>query len=192
MSSTVQGGQWLVVVSGWTGAGKSTVADAVANELGATVASFDWVMSALRCHEDVWSAVEEPVELLRRIGWDVLSRIAEQQLRGGRSCILDLVAREQPRQEWAALADRYGASFAVIECVCSDLEVHRNRVNGRRREIPGWYELNWERVERGRQLYQPLREPKVVIDAIDPLEHNLGVVMHHLRTERDRSRGVDA
>lgn len=192
MSSTVQGGQWLVVVSGWTGAGKSTVADAVANELGATVASFDWVMSALRCHEDVWSAVEEPVELLRRIGWDVLSRIAEQQLRGGRSCILDLVAREQPRQEWAALADRYGASFAVIECVCSDLEVHRNRVNGRRREIPGWCELNWERVERGRQLYQPLREPKVVIDAIDPLEHNLGVVMHHLRTERDRSRGVDA
>jgi predicted kinase len=188
VSSTVQGGQWLVVVTGWTGAGKSTIADAMANELRATVASFDWVMSALRCHEDVWSAVEEPVELQRRIGWDLLSRIVEQQLRGGRSCILDLVAREQPRQEWAALADRYSASFAVVECVCSDVEVHRRRVDGRRREIPGWYELKWEWVERGRQLYEPLSEPKVVIDAIEPLEHNLGVVMHHLSTERVHAR----
>jgi hypothetical protein len=86
------------------------------------------------------------------------------------------------------LADRYSASFAVVECVCSDVEVHRRRVDGRRREIPGWYELKWEWVERGRQLYEPLSEPKVVIDAIEPLEHNLGVVMHHLSTERVHAR----
>lgn len=190
--SSAMGGQWLVVVTGWTGSGKSTIADALANRVGATVASFDWVMSALRCHEDVWCAVEAPVERQRRIGWDLLSRIAEQQLLGGRSCVLDLVAREQPRQEWAALADRYRASFAVVECICSDIDVHRSRIDGRRREIPGWYELTWEWVERGRQLYEPLREPKVVIDAIEPLEHNLGVVVHHLTAERVPSPGVDA
>jgi predicted kinase len=184
MSLTVEGGGWLVVVTGWTAAGKSTMADALARELGATVASFDWVMSALRSHADVWSVVEEPVELQRRVGWDLLSRVAEQQLRSGRSCILDLVAREEPRREWAVLADRYRASFGVIECVCSDVNVHRSRVEGRRREIPGWYELRWDWVERGRQLYEPLRDPKVVIDAVDPLENNLGVVMGHLRAER--------
>ena len=32
-------GQWLVVVSGWTAAGKSTMADHLAGELAATVAS---------------------------------------------------------------------------------------------------------------------------------------------------------
>ena len=184
VSSTVHGAPWLVVVTGWTGAGKSTLADALASELGATVASFDWVMSALRSHEDVWSVVEDPVERQRRIGWDLLARVAEQQLRSGRSCILDLVAREQPRQEWTALAGRYGASFAVVECVCADVDVHRSRVDGRRRGIPGWYELTWERVERGRRRYEPLSEPKVVIDAVESLEHNLAVVMHHLTTER--------
>ena len=188
MSSTVQRGQWLVVVTGSTGAGKSTIADALAGELGATVASFDWVMSALRSHEDVWSVVEEPVELQRRVGWDLLSRVAEQQLRSSRNCILDLVAREQPRQEWAQLADKYGAFFAVVECVCSDVEVHRSRVDGRRREIPGWYELKWEWVKRGRQLYEPLNEPKVVIDAIEPLRHNLGVVMDHLTGEQSHAQ----
>ena len=170
----------LIVVTGWTGAGKSTIADLLAAEVGATVASFDWLMSALRSHDDVWSAVELPVEHQRRVGWDLLARVAEQQLRGGRSCIVDLVAREQPREELEALAAGCGAVFAVVECVCSDVDVHRGRVEGRRRDIPGWYELDWGRVERGRLLYQPLREPKVVIDAVDPPDQNLARVMGHL------------
>ena len=180
MSSPGSGGPWLVVVTGWTGAGKSTLAEALAGEIGATVASFDWLMSALRGHDGVWAAVEETVELQRRVGWDLLSRVAEQQLRGGRSCVLDLVAREEPRREWAALAERHGAGFAVVECVCSDAAVHRGRVEGRRRGIPGWYELTWEAVERGRRRYEPLAGPKVVVDAIDPLAHNLEVVLRHL------------
>jgi len=180
MAVTAPTDRWLIVVSGWTGAGKSTIADALATELGATVASFDWLMSALRSHDDVWSIVEQPVELQRRVGWDLLSRVAEQQLRGGRSCILDLVAREQARREWEALAAAYGASFAVVECLCSDVDVHRDRVEGREREIPGWYELDWERVARGREGYQPLAEPKVVIDAVHPLSDNLRAILDHL------------
>lgn len=174
-------GPWLIVVTGWTGAGKSTMADLLATEIGATVASFDWLMSALRSHDDVWSVVDRPVEHQRRVGWDLLSRVAEQQLRGGRSCIVDLVAREEPRRELSALACRYGAACAVVECVCSDVDVHRSRVEGRRRDIPGWYELTWDRVERGRSVYEPLREPKVVIDAVRPPEENLAQVMRHLR-----------
>ncbi len=171
---------WLIVVTGWTGAGKSTMADLLAAGIRATVASFDWLMSALRSHDDVWAAVEQPVEHQRRVGWDLLSRAAEQQLRGDRSCIVDLVAREEPRRELDALARRYEAGFAVVECVCTDVAVHRRRVEGRRRDIPGWYELTWDRVERGRRLYQPLRAPKVVIDAVDPPEENLARVMRHL------------
>lgn len=132
---------------------------------------------------DVWSAIEEPVERQRRIGWDLLSRVAEQQqLRAGRSCVVDLVAREQVRQEWVALAVRHGSSFAVIECVCIDIDIdiHRHRVQGRRRGIPGWYELSWEHVERRRQRYEPLSEPKVIIDAVNPPEQNLDLVKRHL------------
>lgn len=185
---------WLVVVTGWTGAGKSTMADLLANELNATVASFDWLMSALRSHDHVWAAVEQPVEFQRRIGWDLLSRVAEQQLRSGRSCILDLVARDEPLGEWRELARRYGASMAVVECICSDVAVHRSRVEGRERGIPGWYELAWEQVERGRRLYQPVGGvqvidnvidrvfDKVIIDAVEPAAANLDIVLRHLQS----------
>jgi hypothetical protein len=174
--------QWLVVVSGWTGAGKSTMADLIAADLGATVASFDWVMSGLRALPEVWAHVEAPVERQRRVGWNLLSRIAEQQLRRGSSCVLDLMARDEPCDEWRELATTYGASFAVVECTCSDIDLHRSRIEGRQRRIPGWYELEWERVARGREGYPPLAGPKVTIDAIDPVEHNLAQVRAHLST----------
>jgi predicted kinase len=63
------GAPWLVVVTGWTGAGKSTIADLIAGEAGATVASFDWVMSGLRAIPAVWTAVDgvgENLALVRR------------------------------------------------------------------------------------------------------------------------------
>jgi len=170
----------LVLVTGSTSAGKSTIADALAAELGATVASFDWLMSGLRVFPDVWAGVELPVERQRAIGWSLLSRVAEQQLRRGSSVVLDLVAREEPRREWEHLAAEYGADFRVIECVCSDPVVLRARVEGRDRSIPGWYELSWADVERSRANYQPLAAPKVVIDAVAPVDENLARVREHL------------
>lgn len=175
--------QHLIVVTGWTGAGKSTLAEAVAAQLNATVTSLDWVMSGLRALPEVWEAVELPPELQRRVGWNLLARSAEQQLRRGSSCVLDLVARQEIRLEWEELAARYGARFRVIECMCSDEEVHRTRVEGRDRGIPGWYELEWERVQRGRELYTPLHEPKIVIDAINPLDTNVASAMAWIQND---------
>jgi predicted kinase len=171
----------LVVVSGWTGAGKSTIADALAAELPATVASFDWLMSGLRVFSDVWATVEEPVEHQREVGWSLLSRVAEQQLRRGSSVVLDLVARDVIVAEWAVLAARFGARLSVIECFCTDADIHRSRIEGRSRDIPGWYELTWERVERGRNLYPALSADKLVIDAINPLAHNVAEALAYVR-----------
>lgn len=75
---------------------------------------------------------------------------------------------------------RLGASFAVVECVCSDAAVHQTRIEGRRRDIPGWYELTWEGAARGRDAYRPLDQPKVVVDAIDSLDANLDLVRRAL------------
>ena len=168
--------QSLVLVSGWTGAGKSTIAEMVARELKATICSFDWLMSALRVFPDIWPVVESPPGLQRRVGWELLARTAEQQLRRGGSCVLDLVAREEMRVECDVLAERYNARFGVIECVCTDEHVHRSRIEGRRRGIPGWYELDWEHVAAGRSRYQPLADPKLVVDAVIPLDANLQLV----------------
>jgi predicted kinase len=170
----------LVLVGGWTGAGKSTMANAIGDDLGCAVGSFDWLMSALRAVPEVWEAVELPVERQRAVGWALLGRLAEHELRRGRDVVLDLVAREEPRRTWAALADRYGAGFSVVECVCSDPRVHRERVEARTRDIPGWYELTWPQVARGRDRYRPLRDPKLVIDSVNPVASNIALVRDYV------------
>ena len=144
-------------------------------------------MSGLRAIPEVWADIELPVDRQRRVGWNLLSRIAEQQLRSGRSCVLDLVAHERPRVEWEVLAERYGARFGVVECFCSDEQVHRSRIEGRQRGIPEWYELDWAHVARGRKRYVPLAEPKVVLDAVDDPVENLALVRRNL-LERQPSR----
>lgn len=82
------------------------------------------------------------------------------------------------------LAERYGATFGVVECVCPDIAVHRSRLEGRRRDIPGWYELDRDRVVQGRQAYEPLRGPKVVIDVADRLDDNVSLALAHLAEMR--------
>lgn len=164
----------LMVVSGWTAAGKSTIAGAIVEETGATVASFDWLMSALRSEPAVWRSVEAPSERQRSMGRTLLARVAEQQLRVERSCVLDLVADQAYIDDMSGLAHRYGAAFFVIECICSDVGLHRQRTEGRRREIPGWYELSWPEVLKVRERYVALDGRKLVIDTVQPISTSLG------------------
>ena len=61
---------------------------------------------------------------------------------------------------------------------CRDATVHRSRVEGRRRGIPGWYELDWERVQRARDAWVPVADPDLVLDVGARVPQNLD----HLRS----------
>jgi hypothetical protein len=92
-----------------------------------------------------------------------------------------VVVREEPRQEWMELATRYGATFCVVECICSDTRALRARVDGRSRSIPGWYELTWADVQRSHANYVPLDEPKLVVVAVLPASDNVARALDYVR-----------
>ena len=108
-----------------------------------------------------------------QVAEDLLTTLAGEQLRRGQSAILDTVARtEQSRETWRALALEHGAPFVLIECVCSDVELHRRRIEGRDRKIPGWYEVTWEEVERVRDRWEPWPDDRLVLDSVNSLDDN--------------------
>jgi hypothetical protein len=168
----------LIVFTGLPGTGKSSIAEAVARELGIPVFAKDWLEAALiRCEL-------QPTEgglPLGSAAYELLTTLAERQLQLGQSVTLDSVASTLSiRVEWRNLAQAYQAEWRVIECVCSDEAAQRDRMEVRQRHIPGWHELDWSEVERVKAYYAPWDEERLILDAVHPLADNIAAALQYL------------
>lgn len=171
----------LVVLTGLPGTGKSAVADALGAALPAGVFARDRIEAGL------WAG---GLSAELGSGWaayDVMTALAADQLAVGQPVILDSVATtETIRLAWRRVAAQHAARLRVIECVCSDERVHRSRLEQRRRDIPGWYELTWDDVEDARARYEPWSRERgskghLVLDAVNPLAANVAAALAFTR-----------
>lgn len=161
----------LIVFSGLPGTGKSTLAEFLGRDLGIPVFAKDWLEATLLRSGLKPAADGKP---LGSVGYELLTVLAERQLMLGQSVILDSVASTQTiRNTWHELAVQYQAGWRVIECICSDEELHRLRLKDRTRNIAGWHELAWSEVERVKQYYLPWEAERLIVDMADTLEENL-------------------
>ena len=167
----------LVVMAGLPGAGKSTIAEIVGARLGATVVSVDPIESAiLRAGIDA----DQPTGLAAYL---VAEQIAEKELESGRTVIVDAVnAAEAARLQWRDLAERTEVRLRVIEVVCSDEGLHRERLEKRERRLPHLDETTWRAVEQSLEGYAAWTGPssalpRVTIDSVGSLGSNVDAAL---------------
>jgi predicted kinase len=93
--------------------------ETVGCELGIPIFAKDWLEATLhRCN---FYRDDEIALSPGYISYELLTTLAQRQLRLGQSVILDSVAgTESIRAQWRSLATQYGAHWCVIECICSD------------------------------------------------------------------------
>jgi predicted kinase len=160
----------LIIFSGLSGTGKSTLAEAVAKVLGIPVFAKDWLEATL-----LRSGIR-PTHKDKSLGfasYELLTVLAERQLILGQSVILDSVAATKTiRSAWYQLAEQHHASCRIIECICSDESFHRSQLKQRQRNIPGWHELEWSEVERVKQYYSPWEGEHLVLDMTHSFDEN--------------------
>jgi predicted kinase len=162
----------LIVFSGLPATGKSSIAEAVARELGIPMFAKDRLAATLKRLGIGYG--ESGSSMLGQAGYELLATLAQQQLRLGQSAILDSVLSwGSTRRRWRKIATDHDAEWYVIECICSDKVLHRTLLAGRRYNIPGWQELAWTEVERVNAYYKPWDEDHLVLDAVDPLADNV-------------------
>lgn len=160
----------LVLVTGLQGTGKSTVADALAEALGAPVFAWDWFMGALTPFDAVQATLRSlDGPTYRAIGWALMLQAARAQLRRGLPVVLDGLARDDEIGATRSVARDFGIESHVILTTCADARVQRARIEGRSRGIPGWHELRWEDVERTRASWTRPSDVDVELDTMLPV-----------------------
>jgi predicted kinase len=163
----------LVLVTGPPGTGKSTLAEAAAAAVGGPVLAWDWAMAGLTGFDDLQKALAGLDRLdYRRVGWSILWNLAVAQLRAGRGAVLDGCARAPEVEETRRLAAAEGAEAVTVLTSCRDRDTHRDRIVGRVRAIPGWYELAWDHVSGFLDRWEP-PDADLALDATDPLHENV-------------------
>lgn len=109
----------------------------------------------------------------RRVGWSVLWNLATAQLRANRSVVLDGVARDVEVAGTREVARASDAGAVVVVTSCSEVGLHRQRIEGRTRDIPGWHELDWDHVDGFLARWQPPATVDLELDAAAPFEDNV-------------------
>lgn len=164
----------LVVFGGLPGVGKTTVARAVAEGLGAAFVRVDEVEAAM------WRAGIDRSQPTGLAAYVVAERIAESCLWAGVAVVVDAVNPvEEARRAWRDLAQRVpGAALAFVELVCSDMDEHRRRVEARDSDLDGLAMPTWEQVEA--REYEPWTDERLVLDTAEASDDPIGAVERYV------------
>lgn len=153
------------------------MAEAAATELGAAVLAWDWVMAGLTPFAPVQEALASmDRQAYAHVGWSMLCNLAVAQVRNGRSVVLDGVARDHQIRTVRALARDHAARCVVVLTRCADADLHRSRIEGRTRAIPGWHELAWADVRRSRGGWSDPLDVDLVLEGEAPVDTNRAAV----------------
>lgn len=146
----------IILVCGLPGTGKSTLAEFIAEKLHLPLFSKDTLEASLVEHGVL------NTDQLNGVGYTLLKNLVSEHLNRQTHVVLDFIGdKNRVNRFWPDLESN---EILSIECVCSDREEHRKRIETRDRNIKGWYELEWSDVELAKNRYQPLMDNNYVVD----------------------------
>ena len=127
----------LIVFGGLPGTGKTTVSRELTRRLAATHLRIDAIEQTLRAAGHT----------VGTMGYAIANALAAENLELGRIVIADCVNPVlASRIGWRQTAFQRSARIAEIEVVCSDLALHRRRVESRTSDINGLKLPTWEEI----------------------------------------------
>lgn len=178
----------LIVMAGLVGSGKTTLANALAQRLGAVHISSDVTRKRLAGIGENEHRYDEPATGLyspefNRRTYDALFSQAKDMLKDGVAVILDAAfLRQAEREQAARIAREFSADYLVAECRLSP-ELTQKRLLQRLNEVSA-SDGRWEIYQKQLDWFEAVKEvpPEqyILIDTSLPLAQNIGQVLNRI------------
>ena len=127
---------WLIAMKGYPGCGKSTLSRALSEHRG-------W---PLIDKDDVKDLLDGHAQAAGPLAYAIMFHIARRQLLQGLNVICDSPLTGSISYERAQrVVLETHASLAILECICSDESLWKQRINDRKtRQLPAHHQTDWD------------------------------------------------
>jgi predicted kinase len=160
----------LIIMRGYPGTGKSTIARAIARALHAPLIDRDIIR---QMGVDILGDLPE----IGRFSYELLFALTREQLSLGLSAVVDTPLTYRRTYEQAReLAQAFGIPMLVVHCQCPP-EVQRRRLEGRKGKVSEFQITSWEEWEQWKPRFEEFDDGGCVIDTSNPLDDSLAKVM---------------
>ena len=162
----------LIILTGLPATGKTTIARALARQIGAVHLRIDTIERTL-----LNAGHQGPMD---DKGYRIAFALAEDNLRLGQTVIADSVNPIQlTRDAWRDVAKRAGVRALDVGIACSDAASHRHRAEARGSDIAGHRLPTWNEIEA--REFEPMSHAALVIDtAHTTLDDAVAQIRAHL------------
>jgi len=154
---------YLMIMTGLTGAGKTSVAEPLSRELNAALFQSDWIrkeLAGIPLEEHRFESFDQGIyspEFTRR-NYQTLMQKAEETLKKEQSVILDATfLKRDDRMRACRIAEQIGVPFFIIEVTCPEQEVER-RLSLRLQQAGVPSDGRWDIYQAQKQIAEPVTE----------------------------------
>jgi predicted kinase len=170
----------LIMFAGTRGTGKTSLARAVARELRAVYLDKDTIRDCVIAQTEK-QKLEQAPQLAEALSYELLVDLARDNLSLGLSVVLDSPAGYQAfRERVKGLARSARVELRLIECICTDERLLRQRVEGHGQDAPAYRTRDWATYQHELAQFERLTERRLVVDTAESLALNLRKVLAYL------------
>jgi len=172
----------LIVMRGYPGTGKSTIARAISAALHAPLIDRDILRQKA---VDIFGNLPH----VGRFSYELMFALTEEQLSLGLSVVVDTPLTYRTTYEQAKeLAQTFHVPMVVVHCQCSP-EVQKRRLEGRVGKVSEFQITSWEEWMQWKPRFEDFDDEGCIIDTSNPLDDSLAKVMstiHELHSQHSQ------
>ena len=163
----------IILVCGYPGVGKTTLANELGSFINARVLSTDKIRKEII---EIPNYSEEEKQLI----YDIIILIAKYLHNAGINCILDATFNtQQSREDIKKRLNLRNDQFIIIECVCPE-ELIISRLKSRTK---GYSDADESIYRKIKEKYEPIQEDHITVDTSQPLKNIVTEIANKIKNE---------